>query len=523
MEYIALQVVFLPLLLSPLAYILGKKLGPTITMWFAFSILAYCTLLIIHQFVVGDYEEHYVWTELFGEFGFLFDGLSSIFAIVIYLLCTILALYSKPYMIHKFQENFNSLESNEKQLGSNTQSMIVTISKTEYVNKQSGIYFALYLVFAMGMLGTVLATNLIEFYIFFEVMLIPAFFLLAFYGDGDKRRISLMFFFWTHVGAVILLLGFLVIGLNVGSFDFADIDESKIPNNILLLSAIAIIIGLGVKLAAFMFHIWLPYAHGAAPTPISALLSPAMIGIGAYGLFRLIIEFLPNAYHELAIWLHIWGLVTMIYGGIMALMQDDIKRLFAYSSISQMGYILFGIGSYSVLGMTGAEMMYITHALGKGLLFMTAGILIVQVKTRSISKLGGLASKLPITAVCAVIGALTIMGVPPTSGFMGEWMLFYGSIDTAIDQDSPLRIIIFSLGLISTVITMSYMLWMLKRVFFGKLPETLTHVKEGNWYMLSPMIVLAVLTIIVGIYPDIFLNDIVPYMNEITTKILNIN
>ena len=523
MEYIALQVVFLPLLLSPLAYILGKKLGPTITMWFAFSILAYCTLLIIHQFAVGDYEEHYVWTELFGEFGFLFDGLSSIFAIVIYLLCTILALYSKPYMIHKFQENFNSLESNEKQLGSNTQSMIVTISKTEYVNKQSGIYFALYLVFAMGMLGTVLATNLIEFYIFFEVMLIPAFFLLAFYGDGDKRRISLMFFFWTHVGAVILLLGFLVIGLNVGSFDFADIDESKIPNNILLLSAIAIIIGLGVKLAAFVFHIWLPYAHGAAPTPISALLSPAMIGIGAYGLFRLVIEFLPNAYHELAIWLHIWGLVTMIYGGIMALMQDDIKRLFAYSSISQMGYILFGIGSYSVLGMTGAEMMYITHALGKGLLFMTAGILIVQVKTRSISKLGGLASKLPITAVCAVIGALTIMGVPPTSGFMGEWMLFYGAIDTAIDQDSPLRIIIFSLGLISTVITMSYMLWMLKRVFFGKLPETLTHVKEGNWYMLSPMIVLAVLTIIVGIYPDIFLNYIVPYMNEITTSILNIN
>ena len=179
MEYIALQVVFLPLLLSPLAYILGKKLGPTITMWFAFSILAYCTLLIIHQFVVGNYEEHYVWTELFGEFGFLFDGLSSIFAIIIYLLCTILALYSKPYMIHKFQENFNSLESNEKQLGSNTQSMIVTISKTEYVNKQSGIYFALYLVFAMGMLGTVLATNLIEFYIFFEVMLIPAFFLLG--------------------------------------------------------------------------------------------------------------------------------------------------------------------------------------------------------------------------------------------------------------------------------------------------------------------------------------------------------
>ena len=131
--------------------------------------------------------------------------------------------------------------------------------------------------------------------------------------------------------------------------------------------------------------------------------------------------------------------------------------------------------------------------------------------------------KLPVTAVCAVIGALTIMGVPPTSGFMGEWILFYGAIDTAIDEDSTLRIIIFSLGLISTVITMSYMLWMLKRVFFGKLPENLTHVKDGNWYMLSPMIVLAGLTIILGIYPDIFLNKIVPYMSEITTRILSIN
>ena len=311
-------------------------MAPTTTMWFTFGILAYCTSIIIHQFTIGDYEEHYKWTEQFGEFGFLFDGLSSIFAIIIYLLCTILTLYSKPYMIHKFQENFKLENKNEQQSQlQNKQTIIVQTDQTEYINKNSGVYFALYLVFAMGMLGTVLATNLIEFYVFFEVMLIPAFFLIAFYGDGNKRRISLMFFFWTHVGAVILLLGFLTIGLSIGSFDFVDIDESEIPEDILLLSASAIIIGLGVKLAAFMFHIWLPYAHGSAPTPISALLSPAMIGIGAYGLFRLIIEFLPGAYHELAIWLHIWGLLTMIYGGIMALMQDDIKTLiclFEYKS-----------------------------------------------------------------------------------------------------------------------------------------------------------------------------------------------
>jgi NADH-quinone oxidoreductase subunit M len=367
----------------------------------------------------------------------------------------------------------------------------------------------------MGMLGTILATNLIEFYIFFEVMLIPAFFLVAFWGDGPRRKIALMFFFWTHVGAVVLLLGLLMIGLTIGSFDFADIDESKIPHDILLLSAIAIALGLGVKLAAFMFHIWLPWVHGAAPTPISALLSPVMIGIGAYGIFRLIIEFLPSAYADLAIWFHIWGLVTMFYGGAMALMQDDIKRLFAYSSVSQMGYLLFGIGSFSALGLAGAEMMYITHALGKGLLFMTAGILIVNVGTRSISKLGGLAGKMPITAVCAVIGALTIMGIPPTSGFMGEWILFFGALETALEEGSTLRIVTFGLGLVATALTMSYILWMLKRVFFGKLPENLSNVKDGSWYMLAPMMVLAGFTIVVGIYPDIFLEKILPYMNGV--------
>ena len=324
-----------------------------------------------------------------------------------------------------------------------------------------------------------------------------------------------MFLFWTHAGAVVLLLGFLMIGLSVGSFDFADIREESIPQDVVMASAVAIAIGLGVKLAVFMFHIWLPYVHGSAPTPISALLSPAMIGIGAYGIFRLIVEFLPSTFAELSIWFHIWGLVTMIYGGAMALMQDDIKRLLAYSSISQMGYILFGIGSMSALGMAGAEMMYVTHALGKGLLFMMAGIIIVRVGTRSISKLGGLAGKMPITAVCAVIGALTIMGIPPTSGFMGEWILFYGALETAVAEGSTIRAVTFGLGLVATALTMSYMLWMLKRIFFGKTPENLEKVKEGSWYMTAPMMVLAGFTIVVGIYPDIFLQGIIPYMNGV--------
>ena len=514
MEYALLQAVFLPLLLSPVAYIIGRKMGPTPAMWFTFALLLYTTILVINAALSGTVEEHYPWTSQFGEFGFLLDGLASPFAIMIYVLSTILALYSKPYMLHKFHEQFEEEQKINSSTGGQT-SVIESSSLTNYVNAKSGLYFALYLVFAMGMLGTVLSTNLIEFYIFFEVMLIPGFFLVALWGDGPRRKIGLMFLFWTHAGAVVLLLGFLMIGLTLGSFDFVDIQESELPADIAMYSAVAISIGLGVKLAVFMYHIWLPYVHGAAPTPISALLSPAMIGIGAYGLFRLIVEFLPVTFSELAIWFHIWGLVTMIYGGAMALMQDDLKRFLAYSSISQMGYLLFGIGSMSAYGLAGAEMMYVTHAIGKGILFMMAGIIIVKVGTRSISKLGGLAGKMPITAVCAVIGALTIMGVPPTSGFMGEWVLFFGALETAIEEGSTLRAVTFGLGLVATALTMSYMLWMLKRVFFGKTPEHLENVKEGSWYMTAPMMVLAGFSIVVGIYPDIFFKTIIPYMNGV--------
>jgi len=514
MEYALLQAVILPLLLAPVAYIIGRKLGPTPAMWFTFAVLLYTTILVINAALSGTVEEHYPWTTQFGEFGFLMDGLASPFAIIIYVLSTILVLYSKPYMLHIFHHQFEE-EHNITASTSGQTSIVEASSLSNYVNAKSGLYFALYLLFAMGMLGTVLATNLIEFFVFFEIMLIPGFFLVALWGAGNRRKIGLMFLFWTHAGAVVLLLGFLMIGLTVGSFDFADINESDIPQDIAMISAVAIALGLGVKLAVFMFHIWLPYVHGAAPTPISALLSPAMIGIGAYGIFRLIVEFLPATFADLSIWFYIWGLVTMIYGGAMALMQDDIKRLLAYSSISQMGYLLFGIGSMSALGLAGAEMMYVTHAIGKGILFMMAGIIIVKVGTRSLSKLGGLAGKMPITAVCAVIGALTIMGIPPTSGFMGEWILFAGALQTALEEGSTLRAVGFGLGLVATALTMSYLLWMLKRVFFGKTPEHLENVKEGSWYMTAPMMVLAGFSIVVGIYPDIFYKTIIPYMNGV--------
>ena len=540
-SYFLLAATFIPLLLAPVAYAIGRKAGAKSATWFSFGALAVSTGLMLIPAIgvyTGQqtvYVEQYAWGQ-FGNFGLRLDGLSLPFALIIYILCTVIALYSRPYMVHKVKEdlpghgnggvghgsiNDPSVHGSHALPSENIESssQATVLDTQQYVNNQVALYFALYLTFSMGMLGTVLATNLIQFYVFFELMLVPSFFLIAFYGYGARRRIALMFFFWTHVGAVVLLLGLLAMGFFAGGFDFDTIraNASNIPAQWLPLIVFALVMGLGVKLAAFLLHIWLPYAHAEAPTPVSALLSPAMIGIGAYGLLRLWMELLTGtgSYEQYSLYIGMWGLATMIYGGAMALMQDDIKRVLAYSSISQMGYILFGLGSESILGITGGTMMYITHGLGKAILFMMAGSIILQTGTRSMSKLGGLAGKMPYTAVIAMIGALTIIGIPPTSGFMAEWILFNGVLQTATAEMDPLRTTMFALGILTTVLSSAYILWMYKRIFFGKIPEHLAHVRDPNWYITATMGVLAALTLIIGVYPDLFLNPITNYYSDV--------
>jgi NADH-quinone oxidoreductase subunit M len=305
-------------------------------------------------------------------------------------------------------------------------------------------------------------------------------------------------------------------GLFAGGFDYDTVREnvSKIPGQWLVLIIFSLVIGLGVKLAAFILHIWLPYAHSEAPTPISALLSPAMIGIGAYGLLRLWLELLVGDYSQYSIYINLWGLATMIYGGAMAMMQDDIKRVLAYSSISQMGYILFGIGSDSILGISGGTFMYVSHGLGKAILFMMAGSIILQTGTRSMSKLGGLAGRMPYTAVIAMIGALTIMGIPPTSGFMAEWILFNGALQSGVAHSDMLRVVAFGLGILATVLSAAYILWMYKRIFLGKTPEQYANVRDPNRYVIVTMAALAAITLILGVYPNPLLNPVTEYVKE---------
>jgi NADH-quinone oxidoreductase subunit M len=271
---------------------------------------------------------------------------------------------------------------------------------------------------------------------------------------------------------------------------------------------IAMLLGLLVKMAVFPLHTWLPDAHAEAPTPISALLSPAMIGIGGYAAIRIAYTAFPMV---MSSWLFVTALaalavVTMIYGGVMALAQDDIKRLLAYSSISQMGYLLFGVASLSVLGLTGAVLFYISHGLCKAVLFMMSGVLMHAFHTRSISRFGGLGPRMPFTATASLIAFLGLAGTPPMIGFWGEVFIFAGSMHTAFTHLASVdmaRALVTAVAIVGSALTAGYGLWTIRRVFFGQPNEETRRAKEGPAVMVAPIMILAALAVVLGVYPTV--------------------
>lgn len=550
--------IFIPLFLSPVAYFVGKRRGVSSVTWFTFGVLVLSTILLIIP-VLGlssenpVYHESYIWSQ-FGNFGLKLDGFSSPFAVTIYILSTILVFFSRSYMIRKIAGQFDNLRpennstkgldernfSNDKNIQNDNDTRKVhdaddigsfqggqkqisqsrseiDPSSSQTIESQMGLFFALFLVFSMGMVGTVLATNLIEFYVFFELTLVPAFLLVAIFGYQTRKRVSLMFFFWTHVGAVLLLLGLLAMGLFAGGFDFDTIKQNsyKIPSDWMTLIVFAIVVGIAVKLGAFGLHIWIPHTYAESPTPVSAMIAGPMSGIGVYALLRIWIDLLSVSYSDYSIYVNLWGVVTMIYGGAMALMQDDIKKLLAYSSISHMGYIIFGFGSASMLGITGSTMMWVSHALGETILFMMAGAIIMKTTTRSMSNLGGIARKMPYTATIAMIGALTMIGVPPTLGFMSEWILFNGSLQTGVENMDSFRVVLFSLAILTTILTASYLLRMFKKVFLGPMFAEYSNLKDINRYIIISMSFVAAISLLIGVYPDPLINPVIGYTESI--------
>jgi len=391
-------------------------------------------------------------------------------------------------------------------------SVVYAVGYTEHT-KNKPTFFANQLFFIMGMIWVTLATNMIEFFIAWEIMLVPSYFLILFWGFPETRkRTALKFWLYTQSGAVCILIGFGLLYAQGGSFVLANI----VANGDLIFKVIFILLAAGflVKMAVFPIHWWLPPVHAEAPTPISVLLSGAMIETGAYALVRFGTLTLNDAAMSLSFWVAGLGVITMFYGGFMALAQVDIKRLLAYSSVSQMGYVLFALGTATVIGVSGGMFHLINHAFSKGLLFMTAGAVIHQTGLRDIKKMGGLSNKMPITAFAAAIGMMSIAGSPPLSGFASEWMMFLGGFSAAIPiAGAGVNLPFFILTILavsSSILSAAYMLRFFWRVFLGPHPEELEDVKESPRSMTIPMIILGVLIVIFGIFPSLVLDYLVP-------------
>jgi NADH-quinone oxidoreductase subunit M len=451
------------------------------------------TLLLLTRFVdvySGTMPlELYSWIPTLGvQFGLYVDGLSYSIVLTVALLGFFATVYSYGYMQHEHA-------------------------------KPS--YFANLLLFIGGMEGVVLATNLIEFFIFWEIMLIPSFFLILFWGTKEQaRRISMKYFIFTHLGALLVLAGFALIYVVTGQFNMLYLESppgqaliqsifASNPNMIKLIFVL-LVAGFAVKMAMFPIHTWLPDAHSEAPTPISVLLSGVLVETGAYAILRFGGVFFWQSLLSFSSALAVIGVVTMFYGGLMALVQTDIKRLLAYSTISQMGYIFFGIGVATVFGIAGSLFQIINQALAKGLLFMAAGGVILATKTRNIDELGGLSNKMPLTATTAMIGVLSIAGAPPLGGFVSEWMILEGGFANFAITGNGLYFALGILGVIASIISAGYMLRFIWKVFLGPLPEKLRNAKEPSKSMLSSMILLAALLIIFGLLPAIALQIITP-------------
>lgn len=486
--YSLTQATFLPLAGAVLAYFLGGRLLRRIG-WLAFALLSYSSLLLGLSYLepAGGFPllERFGWTSVPGlSFGLLGDGLSLPVALVMNVAAAAVAVYSMPYMARRMAALYG-----------------------EERGSFWGLYYANYLLFAAGLTGVALATNLIELYIFVELILIPAYLLLGLFGQVDRQRIALMYFIWNQLGAFIFLAGILVAWFGTRSFDIAALGALGGP--LALLVTGLMLLGWLIKMATFGFHVWLPFAYGEFPSSVAAI--SAITGLGSYVLTRLLVLNLYSSFQQLAHLIILLAVVTLLYGGALALAQEDINRLYAWSTVSQTAYLLLGLASLSALGIAGSIFLFLAQVLGKAVLFCVAGILVTQTGLRQMGRMGGYAARMPLTALLALGASLIISAVPPTLGFQGEWLLFTGLLGWAL-YGPPFSLALGFAALLGTMLTVAYTLWAVKRIFFGPLSGEAGELSEAPKSMTLPLLALLALALLLGIYPEPLLGPLYRYL-----------
>ncbi len=399
-------------------------------------------------------------------------------------------------------------------------SFIATLSSWN-INKSLKGYFALFLLLDTGMMGVFVALDFFLFYIFWELMLLPMYFLIGVWGGPRREYAAIKFFLYTLLGSVFILL--VMIGLyfstnetlangtkvftfnmlsmmNVHNFTATGILSPFNPSNLRFIAYIALFIGFAIKIPMFPFHTWLPDAHVEAPTAISVILAGVLLKMGTYGIIRICLPIFPEITQQLVWYIALFGMINIIYGALCAMAQKDFKKLIAYSSVSHMGFVILGIASLNTMGISGAVFQMFNHGTITAMLFLIVGVIYDRAHTRGLDEFGGLATQMPMYAGFAVLAFFAAIGLPGLSGFVSEAFVFLGAFGS-----TTIRVItvVSTLGIL---LGAGYMLWTMQRVFLGSLKDKWSKLSDLSFREYAMLVPLALIVIFLGIYPSAMLN-----------------
>ena len=369
------------------------------------------------------------------------------------------------------------------------------------IDKKPAFYFSMMLLLEVGMNGVFLALDFVLFYVFWELVLVPMYFLIAQWGGPRREYAAMKFFLYTLFGSVFMLIGIATLYLNTGTFDMLRLVKlaGMLPANMQWWLFLLFFLGFAVKVPVWPLHTWLPDAHVEAPTAASALLAGVLLKMGTYGFLRVSLPMLPHAFHQWQLFLAVLAVISIVYGAAVAFAQTDIKKLVAYSSVSHMGFAMLGIAAGTAMGINGAIAVGFSHGLISGMLFLMVGQVYDRAHTREISELSGLAGQMPVIAGLLTFASIASIGLPGLSGFVGEFMSLLG----AWQSDLP-RWLVFAASL-GVLLGAAYLLWMIQRVVLGQPSYIIADCPDASLREVFVVAPLVALIVAVGLNWDLLL------------------
>ena len=399
---------------------------------------------------------------------------------------------------------------------------IAILSSWTAIQKRQLSYYLFLLLLAGAMVGVFVSLDLLLFYLFFEASLVPMFFLIGIWGGERRIYAAIKFFIYTAVGSLLMLVGIIALYYIYNTFDYVTIVRLMADGNVPVEQTafwlfLAFAFAFCIKVPLWPLHTWLPDAHTEAPTAGSVILAGILLKMGTYGLLRFNLGLFPDMSRKFAPVMITLAIIGIIYGALVAMVQPDVKRLVAYSSVSHMGFVVLGLFSFTEMGMQGALYQMLNHGISTGALFLFVGFIYERRHTRAIDEFGGLAHSMPWFSALFVIATLSSIGLPFLNGFVGEFLILIGSWTSAAIERAELATMIAATGVIWAAV---YMLWMIQRVVFGPItkPENAS-LPDLNAREIGLMIPLLVLMLFMGVYPRPFLDRSKAAVEEIRSRV----